>query len=176
MGKVWGRRCQAREEPSRAAGDTHNEDSNESPLQQPHQHIAPVVLVVGDPGVAHVDGEGNEEELDGGTQQPGPLPHQPGLHVELGRKGGRNQPGVTSQPRDGVLGARGPWGLPVAWLLPPGTSCSTSQRKSVPSRRTVCGAKGMGQAMSEPPAGPHKTPTHSTGSVLHLNTHLGLPL
>lgn len=40
-------------------------------------------------------------------------------------------------------------------------------------------AKGMGQAMSEPPAGPHKTPTHTTGSALQqesINTHLGLPL
>lgn len=69
-------------------GDTHDEDGNEGPLEQPRQHIAPVVLVVRHPGVAHIDGEGDEEELDGGAQQPGPLPHQPGLHIELGRKRG----------------------------------------------------------------------------------------
>lgn len=120
MGKrVWGPFCQAKQESSRApgcTGDTHNEDGNESPLQQPHQHVAPVVLVVRHPGVAHVDGEGDEEELDGGTQQPGPLPHQPGLHVELGSKEERNHPGQGS-PGSPVMGCLGPVGVSCGMAL-----------------------------------------------------------
>lgn len=64
--------------------ETHVEHGYERSLEQPRQHVAPVVLVIGDPGVAHIHGEGHQEELDGGPQESGPLRRQPGLHVELG--------------------------------------------------------------------------------------------
>jgi len=118
------RLSRSQQQPGRAlgrTGDTHDEDGNESPLEQPCQHITPVVLVVGHSGVAHVDGEGDEEELDGGAQQPGPLPHQPGLHVELGREGGGSdhpvqgaQGGVLGAPVCPGLGPTGAHRLPAA--------------------------------------------------------------
>lgn len=80
--------------------ETHVEHGDQRSLQQTHQHVAPVVLVIRDAGVAHVHREGHQEELDGGPQKPGPLSNQSGLHVKLergdgvgkgerGRKGGK---------------------------------------------------------------------------------------
>lgn len=66
--------------------ETHVEHGDERALQQPRQHVAPVVLVVGDASVAHIDCEGHQEELDGRPQQPGPLGCQSGLDVELERE------------------------------------------------------------------------------------------
>lgn len=66
--------------------ETHVEHGNKRSLQQPRQHVAPVVLVIGDPGVAHIHSEGHQEELDGGPQKSGPLCRQSGLHVKLEKK------------------------------------------------------------------------------------------
>lgn len=68
--------------------ETHVEHGNQRSLQQTHQHVAPVVLVIRDAGVAHVHREGHQEELDGGPQKPGPLSNQSGLHVKLERGDG----------------------------------------------------------------------------------------
>lgn len=76
---------------------TYVEHGDERPLQQPHQHVAPVVLVIGDARVAYVDGEGHQEELHGGPQESRPLGHQPGLHVQL-REGGWGQQIGVSRP------------------------------------------------------------------------------
>lgn len=62
---------------------THIEYSNKCSLQQPHQHVAPVVLVIRDSGVTHIHREGHQEELDGGAKKSGPLSHEPRLHVKL---------------------------------------------------------------------------------------------
>lgn len=62
---------------------TYSEDGDERPLQQPHQHVAPVVFVVRHAGVADIQRERHQEELDGGSNQPRPLPSHPGLDVEL---------------------------------------------------------------------------------------------
>lgn len=79
-------------------------------------------------------------------------------------------------PEDGVLralpGGQDPLGtrrLPAARHLPPGTSCSTSRRRSAQNRRTVCGAKGTGQATRfslSTQLEPFKPPPHSAGSAL----------
>lgn len=69
--------------------ETHVEHGDERSLQQTHQHVAPVVLVIRDPGVAHVHREGHQEELDGGPQKSGPLSNQSGLHVKLERGDGK---------------------------------------------------------------------------------------
>lgn len=63
--------------------ETHVEHSNKRSLQQPHQHVAPVVLVIRDSGVTHIHREGHQEELDGGPEKSGPLSHQSRLHVKL---------------------------------------------------------------------------------------------
>lgn len=68
--------------------ETHVEHGDQRSLQQTHQHVAPVVLVIRDPGVAHVHREGHQEELDGGPQKSGPLSNQSGLHVKLERGDG----------------------------------------------------------------------------------------
>lgn len=65
--------------------ETHVENCNKCALQQPHQHVAPVVLVIRDPGVTHIHRKGHQEELDGGPEESGPLRHQPRLHVKLRR-------------------------------------------------------------------------------------------
>lgn len=62
---------------------THVEHSDERSLQQTNQNVAPVVLVVGHPGVTHVEGERHQEELDGRSDQASPFPLHPGLDVEL---------------------------------------------------------------------------------------------
>lgn len=63
--------------------ETHSEYSNKCSLQQPHQHIAPVMLVIRDSGVTHIHCEGHQEELDSGPEKSGPLSHQSCLHVKL---------------------------------------------------------------------------------------------
>ena len=45
--------------------------------------FTPVVLVVRHSGIAHIDGQSHQEELNGGPQQTGPLPGEPGLHLQL---------------------------------------------------------------------------------------------
>lgn len=65
---------------------THSEHGDERPLQEADQHVAPVVLEVGHAGVSHVQGEGHQEELDGRSDQSGPLAPHPGLDVELERQ------------------------------------------------------------------------------------------
>lgn len=67
--------------------ETHIEHSDQRPLQQPHQHVAPVVLVIRDSGVAHIHRKGHQEELDGGPKKSGPLRCQSGLHIELEWRG-----------------------------------------------------------------------------------------
>lgn len=62
---------------------TYHEDSNERPLKEAHQHIAPVVFVVRHSGVAHEDGKGEEEKLDCWAHQSGPSTHHACLDVEL---------------------------------------------------------------------------------------------
>lgn len=63
--------------------ETHIKHSNKSSLQQPHQHVAPVVLVIRDSGVTHIYRKGHQEELDGGSEKSGPLSRQSRLNVKL---------------------------------------------------------------------------------------------
>lgn len=63
--------------------ETYVEYSNKRSLKQPHQHVAPVVLVIRDSGVAHIHREGHQEELDGGPEKSGPLCCESRLHVKL---------------------------------------------------------------------------------------------
>lgn len=62
---------------------THVKHSDERPLQQTNHNVAPVMLVVGHPGVADVHGERNQEELDGWSNQARPFPLHPGVDIEL---------------------------------------------------------------------------------------------
>ena len=62
---------------------THHQDGHEGSLQQAHEHVAPVVLVVGHPGQPRVDGRRDQEELQGGPQEPGPASLEPRLEVKL---------------------------------------------------------------------------------------------
>lgn len=71
------------------AGNTHVEDGNESALEEAHQNVAPVVLVIGHAGVAHVNRKGHKEELDCGSEESCPLSPQPRLDIQLERKRGR---------------------------------------------------------------------------------------
>ena len=64
----------------------HSEAGHQRPLQEADENVTPVVFVVRHAGVAHIQGEGYQEELNGGPQQPCPLPAEPGLHIELGSK------------------------------------------------------------------------------------------
>lgn len=66
--------------------ETHIEHSNQRSLQQPHQHIAPVVLVIRYPGVSHIHRKGHQEELDGGPEESRPLSNQSRLHIKLKRQ------------------------------------------------------------------------------------------
>lgn len=68
---------------SACASWTHGEHSDERPLQQTDQNVAPVMLVVGHPGVAYEQGERHQEELDGRSDQARPFPLHPGVDVEL---------------------------------------------------------------------------------------------
>lgn len=63
--------------------EAHIEYSNKGSLQQPHQHVAPVVLVIRDSGVAHIHGKGHQEELDCGPEKSGPLSCKSRLHIQL---------------------------------------------------------------------------------------------
>ena len=77
--------------------ETHIEHSNEGSLQQPHQDVAPVVLVIRDSGVTHIHREGHQEELDGGPEESGPLSWKSCLHVKLegwGEKGQKRERSV----------------------------------------------------------------------------------
>lgn len=65
----------------------HSEAGHQGALQEAHENIAPVVLVVRYTGVAHIEGEGHQEELHRGPQQPRPLPAEPRLHIELRARG-----------------------------------------------------------------------------------------
>jgi len=65
---------------------TYNENCNERPLEEPHQHIAPVVLIIGHAGVTDIHSKGHQEELDGWPQKTGPFRIQSGLDIELGEK------------------------------------------------------------------------------------------
>lgn len=69
--------------PSGCLAKTYCENSHQTPLQEASEHIAPVMFVVGHPGQTHVHSSRNQEELDGGTQQPRPLRPQSGLNVQL---------------------------------------------------------------------------------------------
>lgn len=75
------RKCPVK--PLNVVRETHVEHGDQRSLQQTHQHVAPVVLVIRDPGVAHVHGEGHQEELDGRPQKSGPFSNQSGLHIKL---------------------------------------------------------------------------------------------
>lgn len=91
--------------------ETHVEHGDQRSLQQTHQHVAPVVLVIRDAGVAHVHREGHQEELDGGPQKPGPLSNQSCLHVKLERgdgvgKGERGREEGREGDDDGLDGKR----------------------------------------------------------------------
>lgn len=68
------------------SSETHIEHGNESSLQQPQQRVAPVMVVIRDSGVTHINREDHQEELDGGPDESGPLRHESGLHVQLWRE------------------------------------------------------------------------------------------
>lgn len=89
--------------------ETHIEHGNERSLQQTHQHVAPVVLVIRDPGVAHVHREGHQEELDGGPEKSGPLSHQSRLHVKLQREMELNGRRGWEMGKDGEQGSSREW-------------------------------------------------------------------
>lgn len=61
----------------------YHQQSHEGALQEPHQHVAPVVLIIRHPGQACVNGGGDQEELDCGSEQPSPVGPQASLQVEL---------------------------------------------------------------------------------------------
>lgn len=63
--------------------ETHSEHGDESPLQQAHQDVAPVVLKVGDASVSDIKRERHQEELDGGSNQSSPLTLHSGMDVQL---------------------------------------------------------------------------------------------
>lgn len=66
---------------------THHQDGHQGALQEPTQHVAPVMLVVRHPGESRVHRGGDQEKLEGWPQQPRPFHLQPGLQVELGGDG-----------------------------------------------------------------------------------------
>ena len=84
--------------------ETHIEHSNEGSLQQPHQDVAPVVLVIRDSGVTHIHREGHQEELDGGPEKSGPLCWKSRLHVKL--ESGRRAEGSGSWGGVGLKGEK----------------------------------------------------------------------
>ena len=71
------------------AGNTHVEDGDESALEEAHQNVAPVVLVIRHAGVAHVHRKGHKEELDCGPDESCPLSPQSRLDIQLERMRGR---------------------------------------------------------------------------------------
>lgn len=74
-----------RTDPVEQANRAHREAGHQGSLQEADEDVTPVVLVVGHPSIAHIDRKGHQEELNGGPQQPRPLPAEPGLHVQLSR-------------------------------------------------------------------------------------------
>lgn len=66
--------------------ETHIKHSNKRSLQQPHQYVAPVVLVIRYSGVSHIHCKGHQEELDGGPEKSCPLSRQSRLHIKLKRQ------------------------------------------------------------------------------------------
>lgn len=62
---------------------THRENGHQRPLQKTHDHVTPVVFVVGNTRVGHINSIGHQEELDCGTQEAGPLGCHTGLDVKL---------------------------------------------------------------------------------------------
>lgn len=73
-------------QPSLNLKATHHEDGHERPLEESSQDVAPVVFVIGHPGQAGVHRRSDQEELDGGPQQPCPFCPEASLQVELGHK------------------------------------------------------------------------------------------
>lgn len=67
---------------------TYHQDGHEGPLQEPAEHVAPVVFIIRHSGESRVHRGGDEEELEGGPQQPCPFHLQSSLQVEL-EVGGR---------------------------------------------------------------------------------------
>lgn len=67
---------------------TYHQQSHEGALQEPHQHVAPVVFIIRHPGQARVNGGSDEEELECGSEQPSPAGPQTSLQVELRRTNG----------------------------------------------------------------------------------------
>lgn len=63
----------------------YHQQGHEGPLQEPHQHVAPVVFIIRHPGQSRVNRGGDQEKLDCGPEQPGPGGLQTGLQVELRR-------------------------------------------------------------------------------------------
>lgn len=55
-------------------------------MQEASEHITPVMFVVRHSGQTHIHGSGKKEELDGGTEEPGPHHLQSGLNIELQNK------------------------------------------------------------------------------------------
>ena len=62
---------------------THREYCGYRPLQEASKYVTPVVFVVRDARQSHVDGHCNQEELYGGSEDPGPLCLQSGLDIQL---------------------------------------------------------------------------------------------
>ncbi len=65
---------------------TYSENCNERPLEEPHQHVAPVVLIIRHTSVTYIHGKGHQEELDSGPQETSPFCIQSGLNIELVRE------------------------------------------------------------------------------------------
>lgn len=80
-GRGHGTSESGRAEPVGQASKTHREAGHQGSLQEADKDITPVVLVVRHSGIAHIDRKGHQEELNSGSQQPCPLPAEPGLHV-----------------------------------------------------------------------------------------------
>lgn len=79
----------------------YSEDSDDTPLQEAGEHVAPVMFVVGHAGQTHVHRRRDQEELDGRAQEPRPLRLEPGVNVQL--KGRKHPPekmnkGLTKKP------------------------------------------------------------------------------
>lgn len=84
--------CSKEKQKSKKHAITYHQDGHEGPLQEPAQHVAPVVFIIRHPGESRVHRGGDEEELEGGPQQPCPFHLQSSLQVELeGGEAGRGQ-------------------------------------------------------------------------------------
>ena len=72
-------------------GCTYSENGHHGSLQEANEHVTPVVHVVRHTGQGHIHGRGQQEELDGGAQQPGPFILESGLDVQLQSKRGTHK-------------------------------------------------------------------------------------